>query len=355
LEDRQLLSIGLSAFGAGNLNKETFVLGLDSQVYQQKFDTNGNPTTGYTLTRPGQVKAMAVANVTPGGGSNTPMLFVIGLDDQVWAQNFNGLTGDSKGAYFLTQPGQVKSITPVNVNGHAELFVRGLDDQVYQQQFDLNGNSLGAYTLTTAGQVKSLAVTFFGGIRLEMYNPEMFVIGLDDQVYQQKFDTGGNSTSAYTLTRPGQVKSLQAGLSRDITSGRHPEVFIIGLDNQVYIQQFDSTGASVGPYSLTQPGQVQSIAVGSVVQSGAVFVSQLFVIGLDSQVHTQKFDFNGTSTGMYALSSPGQVKAMSVSADFSTYGLFVIGLDDQVYEQKQNVDGTASGGYFLTTAGAVKD
>src|SRR5262249_17408328 len=82
-------------------------------------------------------------------------------------------------------------------------------------------------------------------------------------------------------------------------------------------------------------------------------VSQLFVIGLDSQVYTQKFDFNGTSTGIYTLSSPGQVKAMSVSADFPTYGLFVIGLDDQVYEQKMNVDGPASGGYFLTTAGGV--
>src|SRR5262249_21482970 len=53
-------------------------------------------------------------------------------------------------------------------------------------------------------------------------------------------------------------------------------IFVIGLDQQVYAQRFDGNGNSLGNYSLTAPGAVLSLVAGST--GGA---AQLFVIGLD--------------------------------------------------------------------------
>jgi hypothetical protein len=41
----------------------------------------------------------------------------------------------------------------------------------------------------------------------------------------------------------------------------HPELFVIGLDNQVYAQKFDTLGNPVATYFLTQPGTVKTISV----------------------------------------------------------------------------------------------
>jgi hypothetical protein len=60
-------------------------------------------------------------------------------------------------------------------------------------------------------------------------HPELFVIGLDNQVYAQKFDASGSAAAGYFLTRPGRVKALHTDLD---TSG-DPELFVTGLDDQV--------------------------------------------------------------------------------------------------------------------------
>jgi hypothetical protein len=39
--------------------------------------------------------------------------------------------------------------------------------------------------------------------------PELFVIGSDDQVYDQLLDAGGNTLRGYTLTAMGKVKAVR--------------------------------------------------------------------------------------------------------------------------------------------------
>src|SRR5262249_1491432 len=65
---------------------------------------------------------------------------------------------------------------------------------------------------------------------------EVFVIGLDGQVYAQHIDPQGHSQGGYRLVAPGQVKALSAG--KDGLG--HIELFVVGLDNQVYRVSFDA-------------------------------------------------------------------------------------------------------------------
>ena len=84
------------------------------------------------------------------------------------------------------------------------------------------------------------------------------MIGLDDQVYVQKFDAGGSSAGGYALTRPGQAKAFSLGFD----GNNDPELFVIGPDDQVYGLQCDAGGRPAGNYFLTRPGQVKALRAG---------------------------------------------------------------------------------------------
>src|SRR5262249_48247101 len=93
-----------------------------------------------------------------------------------------------------------------DASGRPVVFVMGLDDQVYAQKFDYYGNSAGSYFLASVGKVKSFTVGRDGA-----GNPELFAIGLNDRVYAQKFDGNDNPVGGYFLTTEGAVKSVVAG------------------------------------------------------------------------------------------------------------------------------------------------
>ena len=134
-----------------------------------------------------------------------------------------------------------------------EVFVLGLDSQIYAQKLDANGNSASGYFLTTPGQVNK----DFQVEHLSNGAPELFVRGLDNQVYAEHFDTSGNPSGGYFLTTPGQVLGFEVGQD----ASNRPVLFALGLDNQVYGAKFDATGNPVGAYALTTPGQVLALAV----------------------------------------------------------------------------------------------
>ncbi len=225
------------------LGSETFVIGLDNQVYGEKFDRSGNAVNGYFLTAPGQVKALAVGQDAAGDA----VVFVIGLDDQLYTQRFDG-NGNSLGGYQQAAPGRIKSVcVGCDAAGDPEALVIGLDNQVWAEKFDATGNPLGGYFLTAGGQVKPLSVGPDSA-----GNPEVFVIGLDDQVWTTTFDAGGNPLGGYSLTAAGRVKAL--ALVHD--GAGDPEVFAIGLDNQVWAEKLGPAGTAVNPYGLAAGGQV---------------------------------------------------------------------------------------------------
>jgi hypothetical protein len=227
---------------------ETFVIGLDNQVYAQLFDASGSSVSGYFLASPGTIKALAVSQ----DGTGKPEIFVQGQDNQAYALSLDA-TGHALGSYFLTRPGQVKSFTlGQDGSGDPEVFVIGLDNQVYAQLFDASGISVSSYFLVQAGSVKAIVVSSDASGR-----PELFVLGLDNQVYASKVDASGSPVGSYFLTRPGTVKALTVGHD----ASHDPELFVIGMDDQVYAQKFDATGSSASAYFLTKPGGVKTLWV----------------------------------------------------------------------------------------------
>src|SRR4051812_11606938 len=85
LEGRALTAVSVS---------REFVIGVDAQVYGRKLDASGQPTGGYFQAAPGKVKDLAVVQL-PGGGTE---LFVVGMDDRVYAQTYD--TAGNHSAYF---------------------------------------------------------------------------------------------------------------------------------------------------------------------------------------------------------------------------------------------------------------
>ena len=318
--------------------QEMFALGIDNQVWAQKFDVAGNSTSGYFLATPGMVKAFAATRDAYGN----PLVFAIGLDSQVYREKFDG-NGNPVGGYVLTQPGLVNSITlGHDASNRPELFVIGMDGQIWAQKFDFAGNSASGYFLTQPAHV--LAVAVGSDVR---GNPELFAIQTDCQVYGQKLTATGSSASGWFLTAAGAVKAIQVGHD----ASNRPELFAIGFDDQVFSQKFDSNGTPASPWTLTTGGQVKGITLGY----DAFNDPEVFAIGLNDLVYTERFDPHGNSASGYAPVPGGYVRSATVGRDaYNNPELFVIGQDTQVWGMKFDGYGNPISGYFLTAPGYVK-
>jgi hypothetical protein len=331
-----------------NLTQEAFVIGTDNQVFGQKFDANGMSASNYFVLQssPGQltqVKAIAVGRDV----NYSALVFAIGMDDQVWEQKFFP-SGDPNGVWFNPQPGRVKTLaTGSSASNHPLLFVIGMDDQAYELQFDGFGTPIGGYFAIqkAPGQVTQVKAIAVG--QDASYRPLLFAIGLDDQVWRADLNASGTQQGGWFLTRLGRVKALSAGNDGFL----RPEVFVIGMDDQVYAGIFDNNDNPFGNYFLTRAGAVKSLTAGHDANNKP----EIFVMGLDNQVYAQLFDANGLSVTNYFLTQPGQVKGLSVGYYGSnTPEIFAIGMDDNLYAQLLNANGFSAGNYFITRPGFIR-
>jgi hypothetical protein len=265
-----------------------FVIGADNQVYVGAI-SNGQ-WQPYALVAPGQVKALSAGQDALG----FPELFVMGLDNQIWAVKLNA-NGVAQSGYFLTTSGVVKALSAArDAFGHPLVFVIGLNDQVYAEHFDLLGNAIGAYSFVVTGQIKS-----FSAGRDAFGRPLIFAVGLNDQVYADHLDALGNATAGYTFVTSGSVKAVTLG--RDDQG--YPELYVIGLNDQVYQDPLDALGNSIGVYTFLITGSVKTISRGP--------GDQLLVIGLDDQGYADQLGGTGQALGGYGLTVAGPIKALS--------------------------------------------
>ncbi len=269
--------------------------------------------------------------------------FVIGADNQLYGRHTD-TSGNPTGGYFQVAPGGVSAVQTARLGDTGvEVFVIGLDKQVYAATIDASGNVNG-YFAVAPGQVNSIRVA-----NTPSGAPELFVVGMDNQVYVLKFDTTGNPIGGYTPAAPGQVDGIAVG---NDASG-NPELFSIGTDHQVYAQKFDATGAPIGGYFATSPGSVSTISVVS-DSSGH---PMLFAVGLgtDTSVYSETFDATGTKAGGYTkVSSVGAVKSIAVGNDAAgNPELFAVEADSQVYAQTYTSADLPNGPAVLTTPGKV--
>ena len=226
-------------------------------------------------------------------------------------------------------------------------------------------------------------------------NPILFAIGTDHQLYEQEFDANGNATSRKlhhgrlwrlqlaVLThdaerkspalrrrsgrsglrsevdrrRPSERQPLQDGSRRASTNSRsartrrgNPEIFVVGLDNYVYILQADATGSPVSGYSGIG-GPVESITMGSDASGNPL----LFAIGTDNQVYGHKYLATGAATGSFFGTGSGA--ATSISLGFGSGGnpelYAILTSDSQVYTEALDPTGSPAGIFNLNAPGAV--
>lgn len=312
-----------------------FVVGLDNQVYAQKFDSFGNSISAWIATAPGEVKSVSVGR----DANNNPLVYVIGLDDQIYVQH----TSNSVTSYTLAGAALVKSLAARgDASDNQEIFVIGLDDQVYAMKFDKDGNVTAPFFLTAPGEVKALSVGHDA-----LRNPMLFVIGMDDQIYAQRLTSDGSPIDGYYFASAGTYKAISNG---NTTLG-NPEVFAIASDDQVYAQKFDATGMPVGVAFLTRLGQVMAIDVGKDTRGNLL----LLAIQPDSQVYSQRFDLNGDSSTDYKLVQSGGVQSFSIIHDAGiNRQILVVGLDGQVYALLYDDTLNAYGNFYLTRPGVIK-
>lgn len=339
----------VAASGSSGSQTKLFLMGLDEQVYTQTLDASGIPRDSSQLAAPGQVNAIQAVN--PASGS--PLLLVIGFDGQVYEQQFDAagaplLTArNPTGGYFLTKPAQVKAISAtVTSAGNPLIAAIGLDDQVYAQQLDGNGQPAAGYGPTRAGQVLSIVAR----------GNSVFVLGLDHQVYETDLTAGAAEWSSYRLVAAGQVKEFgdsSAGglfvIKTDDLLNR--QAFITGNNppGQYVLPQLANARPVLFPInSFSQPPGFTPGGAGGLS-------AEVFAIGLDSQIYFQKFLPDGTSDGGYAAASPGAVIS---DLPWNLPGLppllFVVGLDSQIYEQAFDASGNASGGYVPLHSGVIR-
>lgn len=242
------ISTGTDASG----NPLLFAIDNNNQLYEQRFDANGQPlSASYIKPAFGDFALTFVAH----NSSGTPVLYVSGFDGQVYYLPLDaaGLPVGSNGG-TATVPLHKLSYGPVHqlivsheANGTPEIFVRGTDDYIYYHKLDPDGgtSSIGNYIGGKIGPVKSLSVT-----NDSAGNPELFAVGLDNStsnVYGQKVDANGDllgSLFHVGSVAPGGASEIYAGLGNDPgnPTTNYPLIFALAGDNQVYTQQLDASG-----------------------------------------------------------------------------------------------------------------
>ena len=227
--------------------------------------------------------------------------------------------------------------SPVAVSATAgmqtDLFSIGPDQFVREQKFN------AANDLTLASRViqPGAAVSSIAAVTLPNGAPLLFAIGLDQQVYEAKFDVAGDLSGSFFLTQPASVTSIAATTD----AAGNPLLLAIGSDGQVYDQRFDGSGNLTAGFSLVAQGAVSTLSA-----SGPV----LFARGLDQQLYESRF--NGTTWSSFTLPAPGAVESFAWSAASGL--VLAVGGDQQLYAQKIDAAGN-SGGWFLAAAGGIKE
>jgi hypothetical protein len=259
----------------------TYVIGTNHEIYGVQIGSNGLPTGGYYLVS--SMLARSVASDTDGLGRTE--LFVLGMDDQVYAMHLDGngvaMTDSFGSSTFLVVAGQVKAISATRTAaGNPEIFVIGTDNQVRGAVLSAPGYPNGGYFMTAAAAVTGISAT-----QDASGNPLVFVIGSGSQVYAEDFDATGRTSHGYFLVASGQVRAIKAGL--DVNG--HPLLMAIETDGKVYGHLLTNGGAGSGSWYVVQSGPAVSLNW-CTTSSGNV---DLFVLGGDGQMQVQRLTATG--------------------------------------------------------------
>ena len=319
-------------------------------VLQTEAPLSGSPAIGGGYVVPGSPSqdergyarsTTTGARITSGALAPQSMVaasrpFVVQVsDNQVYSQAYGGSTGTFTGPYILTAAKPVEDMQAVKLgNGTYMVFVIGTDNQVYDETIAASGTTSNGYQLAAYGSVRSIAAgTDAGG------NPVFFAVGTDNQLYEQTLNLNGTPASdSYTKAAYGAFSQVQ--LTHDYFG--NPLLYATGQDSQVYGLQLTAGGTPAAPLFKMAIGTVKQLAVGHTANN----VPELFVVGTDNYVYTLYANANGTPASGYNFVG-GPVTAIApASTGSNNPELFVIGTDGRAYAQMFNANGTPTGKFI---------
>jgi len=287
----QVKDLAVTRFG-DKTSFEAFVIGLDGQGYAATI--SGSTRSGYFHTAYG-----STASVSAGTDSiGNPLLFAIGTDHQLYEQKFNAAGVPTSASYTKAAFGDFKrTVLTHDAGGNPLLYAVGQDGQVYGLKLDASGSPAGGLFKVSYGPVQQLAVAHDAA-----NTPELFVVGTDNAVYGHKLDASGGTVGGYF-----KVGGLVYTISATNDAAGNPELFAVGTDGQVYGHKFDGGGnPSAGFFHAPDaPGGVYSVNAGSGPNNNpALYVAY----AADANVYAAPFNPSGDPAGAFMLTTAGQVK-----------------------------------------------
>jgi hypothetical protein len=284
---------------SATIDATVYAIGADNAVYKDHGSGGG---TGW-VSLGGYAKQISAGI----DGTFGPYVLSIGLNDGLWANH--GFGWVSLGGYVTDVSGP--SIASFGVSPRADLAYAVAEGHGGLLHEGASFISLGGYIQTPSGSANddtdswepasrdTSAISWASG---GVTHSALYVIGPNDHV-EVSVD-GGNFTDV-----GGYAKQVSAGLD----ASNHPEVYAIGADNALYVNN-GSGWVDLGGY---------------VKQISATVNNTVYTIGTDDAVY---FTHGGPfATGFVRLG--GYAKQISANANFAgTTYVYAIGADDAVYE-----------------------
>jgi len=276
-----------------------FGLGLDHNVYEAKFDANGNLLAGWVLVAPGQFSSLVVGTY---GANAQPILFGIGTPAQL--------------------------------------------QQVASARFDAQANLVSGFSPVAFGTFTALAVGNFGSGSVELFGISF------SQAYLAHFDSTGVFTDGWAPVAPGQFQSLTAANRSNGTL----ELFGAGLNGQAYAATFSNTGQLVLGWFPVNSGQPVNF---SQLTAAPLAGGNLAAFGLGSDQHAYEATFDATTgaklTGWSQLSAMTFARLVAAAQSGRTKLGGLNAVDQQVYLELFDAAGNVQSGFALLAPGQFTD
>lgn len=289
----QFASIASGSYGTARA-PVVFGIGLNGQVYEARFDANGNLIFGWVLVAPGSFQSLVVGRYGP---QESPIVFGVGAagtGNQVFAARFNDQAVLLNG-WFSVAPGSFANLAVGSFGlGSPEVFGVGLDHSVYGARFDGNGNFAAGWFTVAPGSFDSLTVGSRNNGTLELFGIS------NGQVVAANFDSNGAFVNGWFGANTGQTVPFTQ-IDAAVLGNNHVTLFALGTDQRVYRTTFHgATGAQSSSWASVSTTLFAQLAANS-----HVFM-RLYALGVaDSQVYVEISDSGGGPLAPFGLTAPG--------------------------------------------------
>jgi hypothetical protein len=281
-----------------------FGVGTDHRIYQARFASDGTLLSGWTLAAPGVFDSVVVGNYGADGSVVVFGIATAGVAGQrVFAARFDNQANLING-WFQFAPGAfAKLAVGVYDSGSPELFGIGVNQQVYGARFNAEANLLNGWFPVAPGAFTDIAVASRTDGSLELFGISL------GQVFASNFDTSGNFVSGWFTANSGQPVNFTQLAAATLGNG-NAIAFGLGTDQLVYDATFDSiTGVQASGWTSLSSNLYSRIAAGS-----QIGITKLYAIAaLDDQIFAELFDSSGAVQTSFFLTAPGQFVDLGVS------------------------------------------